>query len=251
MKKPAKIFYHKFELSEFRKSFYQTEFIRMQRKVRIVFKVEIDTLFDDNGKVSPRKTEQLTMVCANLQNSGISIALVSSGAIALGAGKLGQELIPLNITGKQATAAVGQAELIIMYQDYFDHYDQTLAQVLLTRDVTDSPVRNRNARNTLACLLDQGIVPVINENDSVSTSDIILNDNYPLVLIVASLTDADAIVVNTYEEGRFLLIKRNCSEIIELNAGELPDFIFEFAWGKQESEGDIEGFPDFTQYADK
>ncbi len=223
----------------------------MQRKVRIVFKVEIDTLFDDNGKLSPRKTEQLTMVCADLQNSGISIALVSSGAIALGAGKLGQELIPLNITGKQAAAAVGQAELIIMYQDYFDHYDQTLAQVLLTRDVTDNPVRNRNARNTLACLLDQGIVPGINENDSVSTSDIILNDNYPLVLIVASLTDADAIVVNTYEEGRFLLIKKNFSEIIELDAGELPDFIFEFAGGKMESEGDIERFPDFTQYADK
>lgn len=223
----------------------------MQRKVRIVFKVEIDTLFDDNGKLNPRKIEQLTMVCANLQNSGISIALVSSGAIALGNTKLGQELTPLNITGKQAAAAVGQAELIIMYQDYFDHYNQTIAQVLLTKDVTDNQVRNRNARNTLARLLDQEIVPVINENDSVSTSDIILNDNYPLVLIVASLTDADAIVVNTYEEGRFLVIKRNCSEIVELNAEELPDFIFSLHGEKSENEGDIEGFPDYTQYADK
>lgn len=225
--------------------------MRMQRKVRIVFKVEIDTLFGDNGKLSPRKIEKLTMVCANLQNSGIRVALVSSGAIALGAGKLGQELMPLNITGKQAAAAVGQAELIIMYQDYFDHYDQTLAQVLLTRDVTDNPLRNRNARNTLACLLDQEIVPVINENDSVSTSDIILNDNYPLVLIVASLTDADAIVVNTYEEDRFLVMKRNCSAIDELKAEELPDFIFAFAGEKLERIKDIEGFPDFTQYVDK
>jgi glutamate 5-kinase len=103
----------------------------MKNRIKIVFKIEIETLFDNNGILSIRKMEQLSMICANLNNSGVSVLLVSSGAIALGAAKLGLVRSPSDIIAKQAVAAVGQAELIISYQDCFDHFDQMVAQVCL------------------------------------------------------------------------------------------------------------------------
>jgi glutamate 5-kinase len=221
----------------------------MKNRIKIVFKIEIETLFDNNGILSIRKMEQLSMICANLNNSGVSVLLVSSGAIALGAAKLGLVRSPSDIIAKQAVAAVGQAELIISYQDCFDHFDQMVAQVLLTRDVIDNPLRNRNAKNTLSRLLDQGIIPVINENDSVSTNDIIMNDNYPLALIVASLTDADAIVVNTYDSEKFLLLLRNNSGIREAGIEELLDISDNITGGRYDTDQNIEGFPEFNQYA--
>ena len=221
----------------------------MKNRIKIVFKIEIETLFDNNGILSTRKMKQLSMICANLNNSGVSVLLVSSGAIALGAAKLGLIRSPSDIIAKQAVAAVGQAELIISYQDCFDHFDQMVAQVLLTRDVIDNPLRNRNAKNTLSRLLDQGIIPVINENDSVSTNDIIMNDNYPLALIVASLTDADAIVVNTYDSEKFLLLLRNNSGIREAGIEELLDISDNITGGRYDADQNIEGFPEFNQYA--
>jgi len=219
----------------------------MDKPVKIVIKIEIETLFGNNGKLSRDKMEHLSMILANVQNSGARLLLVSSGAIALGAERLNLEQAPRGITEKQATAAVGQAELIISYQDYFEFFDQTVAQVLLTKDVIDNPVRNRNAKNTLVRLLDNGIIPVINENDSVSTQDIILNDNYPLVLIVASLTEADAIVVNTSGGGKFLLMLRNNSFIREINIDELLDLSSGISNGKLKPDNTITGFPDFCQ----
>ena len=221
----------------------------MKKRIKIVFKIEIETLFDNNGILSPLKMEKLSMICANLNNSGVSVLLVSSGAIALGTARLGLKQSPSDITAKQAIAAVGQAELIISYQDCFDHFDQTVAQVLLTRDVIDNPLRNRNAKNTLARLLEQCIIPVINENDSVSTNDIIMNDNYPLALIVASLTDADAIVVNTFDDEKFLLLFRNNSSIREAGIEELLDISVNINGGRYEPDQNIAGFPDFYQYA--
>ena len=221
----------------------------MKKRIKIVFKIEIETLFDNNGILSPRKMEKLSMICADLNNSGVSVLLVSSGAIALGTARLSLKQSPSDITAKQAIAAVGQAELIISYQDCFDHFDQTVAQVLLTRDVIDNPLRNRNAKNTLARLLKQDIIPVINENDSVSTNDIIMNDNYPLALIVASLTDADAIVVNTFDGEKFLLLFRNNSSIREAGIEELLDISTNIIGGRYETDHNIAGFPDFCQYA--
>jgi glutamate 5-kinase len=215
--------------------------------VKIVFKIEIETLFDDNGILDPVKMENLTMICANLQNSGVRVMLVSSGAIALGTRRLGRDVPPSGITAKQAVSAVGQAELIKSYQDYFDDFDQIVAQVLLTKDVIENPLRNKNAKNTLNRLLDKGIIPVINENDSVSTQDIILNDNYPLVLIVASLTDADAIVVNTFRGDKFELILRNNSDIRVIKTDELLDLSENFRNGKIVADRDIEGFPGYRQ----
>lgn len=219
----------------------------MGMAVKIVFKIEIETLFDDKGILDPAKMENLIMICANLQNSGVRVMLVSSGAIALGTRRLGMNAPPSGVTAKQATSAVGQAELIKSYQDYFEDFDQIVAQVLLTKDVIENPLRNSNAKNTLNRLLEKGIIPVINENDSVSTQDIILNDNYPLVLIVATLTDADAIVVNTFGGEIFELILKDNSDIKVLKTDELLDLAENFRNGKILADKSIKGFPDYLQ----
>jgi glutamate 5-kinase len=219
----------------------------MGMAVKIVFKIEIETLFDDKGILDPAKMENLIMICANLQNSGVRVMLVSSGAIALGTRRLGKNAPPSGVTAKQATSAVGQAELIKLYQNYFEDFDQIVAQVLLTKDVIENPLRNSNAKNTLNRLMEKGIIPVINENDSVSTQDIILNDNYPLVLIVATLTDADAIVVNTFGGEKFELILRDNSDIKIIKTDELLDLAENFNNGKILSDKRIKGFPDYLQ----
>jgi glutamate 5-kinase len=221
----------------------------MGKALKIVIKIEIETLFDDNGILSQAKMENLSMVCANLQNSGVHVMLVSSGAIALGTRRLGMALPPSGITAQQATAAVGQAELIKSYQDCFEDFDQIVAQVLLTKDVIENPLRNINAKNTLNRLLEKGIIPVINENDSVSTQDIILNDNYPMVLIVASLTEADAIVVNTFGGKNYKLILRDDSSIREINVDELLELAENIRSGKIHADKGIAGFPDYMQSA--
>ncbi len=219
----------------------------MGTPIKIVVKIEIETLFDNSGMLSHDKMEQMSMLYSNLQNSGLNILLVSSGAIALGSARLGMKHPPEGITSKQATAAVGQAELIILYQKYFEDFDQTVAQVLLTKDVIDNPLRNKNAKNTLIRLMEKGIIPVINENDSVSTNDIILNDNYPLALIVASLTDADAIVINTYSGDKFQLIIRNTSLIREINVEDLLSLAEQINNLKLKADNNIKGFPDYFQ----
>jgi glutamate 5-kinase len=222
----------------------------MEKGIKIVFKIEIESLFGNDGMLSHAKMEQVSMVCTNLQNSGIKVMLVSSGAIALGARRLGLDMPPEGITAKQAVSAIGQAELIKSYQDCFENFDQIVAQVLLTKDVVENPLRNKNARNTLCRLLEKGIIPIINENDSVSTQDIILNDNYPLVLIVASLTDADAIVINTFSGDRFNLLIRDSATISEVGIDELlnlADMVKKF---KLQADREISGFPDQYQPAE-
>jgi glutamate 5-kinase len=217
--------------------------------MKIVVKIEIETLLDNEGKLCHGKLESLAMISANLQNSGARVMLVSSGAIVLGAARLGLSSTPVGITAKQAIAAVGQVELIKVYQRYFENFDQTIAQILLTRDVIDNPVRNLNAKNTLARLMDKGIIPLINENDSVSTNDIILNDNYPMVLIVTSLTDADMVAVNTGSENKFLLIFRDSSATLEVTGEELLDISDSMRSGKIRIERDIEGFKELSDNA--
>lgn len=221
----------------------------MEKGIKAVVKIEIETLYGDNDMLSLDKMEHLSMVCTNLQNSGSSLILVSSGAIALGARKLGMKNPPAGITAKQAVAAIGQAELIISYQNCFEKFDQMVAQVLLTKDVVDNPVRNLNAKNTLKRLLEKSIIPVVNENDSVSTNDIIINDNYPLVLIVASLTEADAVVVTTAKQDVFKLILRNSSSILQITLEELLNLPETIEAARLQPVDNIKGFPEFYQTA--
>lgn len=181
----------------------------MDKEYKIIFKIEIDTLFDQQGTLSLKKMEHLAMVCTNMRNAGFQVLIVTSGAILLGSAKMGLSTPPVDLIPKQAIAAIGQADLMKYYQMFFDGFDQIVAQVLITRDVVDNPVRNKNARMTLNRLLEKGIIPIINENDSVSTDDIMLNDNYPLTLIVARLINPQAIVVKNRRDNQFSLLVKN------------------------------------------
>jgi glutamate 5-kinase len=179
-----------------------------EKKKRIVVRIEIATLSDDDEKLNKKKMDQLAMILSNLQNSGKQLILVSSGAIALGAEKLKLNQQPSSFIDKQAAAAVGQVELIKNYKRYFDEYNQIVAQVLLTSDTIDSNIRIKNTRNTFDTLLDMNIIPIVNENDAVSTADIELNDNYPLALNVAKIVNADIILIKLDANSKFLLVPK-------------------------------------------
>ncbi len=176
------------------------------KRKTLVIRVEISTLLGPNGKISPKKMDRLAMVITNLHNSGKHVLVVSSGAIVLGAEKLKLHNLPDNLVDMQATAAVGQAELIRCYQRYFDDYNQIIAQVLLTSDIIEYPQRVENTRNTFNTLLDMSIIPIINENDPVSTSDIEYDDNYPLARIVAGIAQAEFIVIKMDLNGKYLIV---------------------------------------------
>jgi len=147
--------------------------------------------------------EQLVRVLADLRNSGKEVILVSSGAVGVGVGRVGLNERPKDLVLKQALAAIGQAELIRLYQRFFDEYDQKVAQVLLTRDGIENPVRRKNARNTLHTLTDMGFIPVINENDTVSTAEIEFGDNDTLSALVSILVQADLLLILTNIDGVF------------------------------------------------
>ncbi len=175
---------------------------------RIVVRVEIATLANSAGKLDHGKMDRLAMILANLNNSGKEVIVVSSGAIALGADKLGLKLESKTPEEMQAIAAVGQAELIRLYQYYFNQYNQIVAQVLLTTDIMSNQERVTNARNTFLELLSRNIIPIVNENDAVSQSDIILDDNYTLALQVAEITKSGMILIKLDSNNTFVIQPR-------------------------------------------
>ncbi len=178
------------------------------QEFKIVVRIEIATLLDNNGMLSHKKMDKLARVLSNLHNSGKKLLLVSSGAIVLGTHKLGMRQQPENFTDMQAIAAIGQAELIKFYQQHFSEYNHIVAQVLITQDITESLERVQNAKTTFDTLLSMNIIPIINENDAVSTSDIELDDNYPLALKVARIVDADMILIKIDTNGKFMIVPR-------------------------------------------
>lgn len=187
------------------------------KKQTIVVRIEISTLLEKNGKISRKKMDRLAMLITNLHNSGKHILVVTSGAIVLGSEKLKLQNLPDNQLDMQATAAVGQAELIRCYQHFFNEYNQIIAQVLLSSDMVHYPQLIENTRNTFNALLDMGIIPIINENDPVSTTDIEFDDNYPLALIVSNIAQADFIVIKMEMNGKYMIISRgnNVGEIVD------------------------------------
>lgn len=185
-----------------------------EKQPRIVVRIEIATLSDEDGKLDRKKMDRLAMVLSNLRNSGKDILVISSGAIALGSEKLKLEKQPETLIEMQATAAIGQAELIRFYQNFFEEYNQIVAQVLLTSDTTENEDREINTKNTFDTLLEMNIIPIINENDPVSTTDIELDDNYPLALKVARITQADIIIIKLDRNGKYLIVPRNADKAI-------------------------------------
>ena len=170
---------------------------------RIVIKVGTSTLTHDTGLINLRRMEILVRVLADIQNAGREVILVSSGAIAVGTQKLGLAERPKDIPTRQATAAVGQCELMYMYDKMFSEYGKIVAQVLLTRDVVENPALKINACNTFRRLLELKSIPIVNENDTVSLEEIGIGDNDNLSAIVAILTEADTLVLLSDIDGLY------------------------------------------------
>lgn len=173
---------------------------------RIVVKVGTSTLTYENGKMNLRRIEHLCRVLGDLQNAGREIILVTSGAIGVGVGKLGLPARPQETGKRQAAAAVGQCELMFMYDKFFGEYGLTVAQVLLTADVLADERSRRNTENTFMELLKMGVVPVVNENDTVAVEELEgarIGDNDTLSAIVARLIGADLLVILTDIDGLY------------------------------------------------
>ncbi len=161
---------------------------------RVVIKIGTTTLTYENSKLNLKLIDKLARVLVDLRNQGTEVVLVSSGAIAVGASRLGIER-PRDINGKQATSAVGQAILMQIYEKMFMEYNQVIAQVLLTKDVIDMSERRNHAKNTMSTLLEMGVIPIVNENDTVSSEQIEFSDNDTLSAYVADLIDSDLLVI--------------------------------------------------------
>lgn len=163
--------------------------------MRIVIKVGTSTLTHKTGNLNIRHVEKLCRVLSDLKNAGHEIILVSSGAIGMGVGKLGLREKPQDMPTKQAAAAIGQCELMYIYDKEFSEYGHIIAQILLTGSDLSDEKRNQNFCNTLNRLLELNVMPVINENDTVSTEEISVGDNDTLAAIVAVEANADLLIL--------------------------------------------------------
>ena len=169
---------------------------KLKDKKRIVIKVGSSTLtHESTGDLNLSKVEKLVRVLCDLHNSGKEVILVSSGAIAVGRKALGITERPKTMPVKQACAAVGQARLMMTYQKLFAEYNQIAAQVLMTKSTMVNDDSRFNAQNTFAQLLEMGVIPIVNENDTVSTHEIEFGDNDKLSAIVTAITDADLLIL--------------------------------------------------------
>ena len=173
----------------------RARFDRRDHDMRIVVKVGTSTLAHPTGRLNIQRMEKLCKVLSDLKNMGHEIILVSSGAIAMGFGKLNLSERPKDVPTKQASAAVGQCELMYIYDKLFTEYNHTVAQLLITApDIEEGGVRKQNFHNTLARLLELGALPVINENDTISTEEFGIGDNDTLSAIVAMTIQALSLI---------------------------------------------------------
>ena len=175
----------------------------LQTAKRIVFKVGTSTLTHKSGKTNLRCMESLVSVLADLMNAGVRVALVTSGAIGVGMGKLGLRERPADTAGKQAAATVGQCELMFMYDKFFAQFGYNVGQLLITRADVENPERRQNLVQTFDQLFAYGVIPIINENDAVAVEEIVYGDNDSLSAVVAALIGADALVILTETDGLY------------------------------------------------
>ena len=173
-------------------------------KMRIVVKVGTSTLAYPTGRLNIRRIERLCTVLSDLKNAGHEIILVSSGAIAMGFGKLNLRERPKDVPTKQASAAVGQCELMYAYDKLFTEHNHTVAQLLITApDIEDGGSRKENFHNTLERLLELDALPVINENDTISTAEFGIGDNDTLSAVVAATIGADLLILLSDIDGLY------------------------------------------------
>lgn len=200
---------------------------------RFVLKVGSSTVCRANGKLNLRLLDQLVLCLADLKGEGYEIVLVTSGAIAVGVNRMGLEERPADMPTKQATAAVGQCELMYIYEKLFNDYGYTTAQILLTKDIMEGGENRKNVENTFEALLSLGTIPIVNENDSVAYDEIAYGDNDTLSAIVASLLGADGLILFTDIDGLYDADPRKDPQAkLISHVSEIDDRIHDLAAGK-------------------
>lgn len=176
---------------------------------RIVVKVGTSSLTYSNGKLNIKRIQRLVEVLSDIKNSGRDVIFVTSGAIGVGVGRIGLTTRPRDIPTKQACAAIGQSDLMSMYDREFSKYNHVVAQILVTRDVISNKIRRENVENTFKRLLELGAIPIINANDSISIEQLDFDENDTLSAMVAILSEADLLIMLTDVDG---LYDKNPSE---------------------------------------
>ena len=209
-----------------------------QKKQRIVVKVGTSTLTHESGDLDLRSMERLVRTLSDLAGCGHEVILVSSGAIAVGTAKMGLPERPKELRMKQAAAAVGQCQIMHIYDKFFSEYNHTVAQILLTGDDVEEEDRAEHLRSTIGALLETGVIPVVNENASVSSAEIetghhkVLGDNDTLSAIVAALCKADLLVLLSDIDGLYDADPKTHSDAKLLHqVTELTPEILEMAGG--------------------
>ena len=175
----------------------------LEKNTRIVVKIGSNTLTHTTGSLDLRRMELLVRILSDFKNAGHEVVLVSSGAVAAGIARVGLGRRPESTEEKMALAAIGQADLMQVYERFFAAYGHTVGQILLTKDVIDNPIRRANAESTFRELLKLGCVPIINENDPVSTEELKFGGNDTLSAYVALVCDADILINLSDIDGLF------------------------------------------------
>ena len=206
--------------------------------MRIVVKIGTSTLAHPTGHLNIRRVEQLCKIMSDIKNAGNEVILVSSGAIGMGVGKLGLRERPKDIPSKQAAAAVGQCELMYTYDKLFSEYHHTVAQLLITGDDTQNEKRHANFTNTLNRLLELGALPIINENDTVATDEIVIGDNDTLAAIVAKSVNADLLILLSDIDGLYTADPHKDSDAVLLRkVTRIDDYILNLAGVSSTTQG--------------
>ena len=206
--------------------------------MRVVVKIGTSTLAHPTGHLNIRRVEELCKVLSDVKNAGHELILVSSGAIGMGVGKLGLRSRPADIPTKQAAAAVGQCELMYTYDKLFGEYHHTVAQLLITGEDIGNDIRHQNFSNTLNRLLELGALPIINENDTVATQEIVIGDNDTLAAIVAESVKADLLILLSDIRGLYTADPRSDKDAkLIAHVPELTEEILALAGGSGSSQG--------------
>lgn len=205
---------------------------------RIVIKIGTATIAHPTGQLNIHRMEQFVKVLSDLKNSGKEIIIVSSGAIGMGVGKLGLSGRPADMAGKQACAAVGQCELMYVYDKYFSEYHHVTAQVLLTLDVIEQEHRRQYVTDTFHQLLDYRVIPIVNENDTVAVDEIVVGDNDTLSAIVCEIVRGDLLIILSDIDGVYNDDPRQNSQARRIPfIDEINDEILSMAKGAGTSQG--------------
>lgn len=214
----------------------------LKDKKRIVVKIGTSTITHvDTGHLNLIKMEKLARVLTDIRNQNKEIVVVSSGAIGAGRKALGIKEKPRSLSEKQACAAVGQARLMMIYQKLFSEYNQTIAQILITKRIMTNEISRQNAENTFRELLGMGVIPIVNENDPVSTDQIQdenFGDNDTLSAMVAELVQADTLILLSDIDGLYTDDPRNNEKAEFISCVEkIDETLFSMAKGPESTFG--------------